>query len=305
MTEPIAYLNGSLITTSQAAVPVSDAGFVLGVTVAEQLRTFNGKLFRLDEHLVRLERSLAIVGVDPGHSQAELADIAQRLVEHNHKLLSPGDDLGLTMFVTPGPYPTMVADPAAIGPTVCLHTFPVPFRLWASKYREGEALCTTAVEQVSTRSWPAELKCRSRMHYFLADRQARTTYPGARAVMLDEDGMVTESTTANVLIYRQDEGIVTPPAAKILPGISLAVLKELAQKMGIRFRERNLAPHDLAAADEVLLCSTSPCVLPVTKFNGQPIGAGVPGKVHGQLLAAWSQLVGLDIGAQAQRFMTR
>ena len=122
----------------EAVVPVSDAGFVQGTTVAEQLRTFHGRLFRLDQHLQRLAASLEIVGVDPGISIAELADVAQSLVRHNHVLLAPGDDLGLSILVTPGPYGSMAAmvpEVAGQGPTVCLHTYPLPFHLWAEKYR--------------------------------------------------------------------------------------------------------------------------------------------------------------------------
>ena len=71
MSEPVAFLNGRWIPASAATVSVGDAGFVLGVTVAEQVRTFAGKLFRLDDHLARLARSLEIIGLDPGMSLDE------------------------------------------------------------------------------------------------------------------------------------------------------------------------------------------------------------------------------------------
>ncbi len=311
MPEPIAYINRRIVPASQAVVSVHDQGFLLGVTVAEQLRTFGGKLFRLSEHLNRLDRSLAIVGVDPGHSHADFARIADEIVSHNHKLLAEGDDLGLTIFVTPGlssfaPAPLSPPLPiTTLAPTVCLHTRLLPFHQWANKYRDGESLATTEVEQVSTRSWPAELKCRSRVHYYLADRQAAARFPGARALLLDEDGLATEATSANVLVYRRSEGLVTPPRSRILPGISLAVLTELATTLPITVTERNLRPADFASADEVLLCSTSPCILPVTQFDGQPVGNGKPGEVYSQLLAKWSELVQVKIAAQAAHFAVR
>jgi len=226
------------------------------------------------------------------------------LARRNHRLLEPGDDLGLTLFVTPGAYPTM-APPGFDQPTVCLHTFPVPFRLWAHKYRQGESLVTTPVMQVPDRCWPAELKCRSRMHYFLADQEARRQDPQARAVLLDEAGQVTESTTANIVAYRADEGVLTPPRAKIISGISLAVLLELAAELGLPCHERDLRPADLASADELWLTSTSPCMLPVTRFNGRAVSGGTPGPLYGQIISAWNKMVGLDIVAQAQRFAVR
>lgn len=303
MTEPLAYLNGQFIPGSQAVLSVVDGGFVQGTTVAEQLRTFNGTLFRLEEHVRRLYRSLAIVEVEPAYDDQHLIQIALELAANNHALLAEGDDLGLAMFVTPGPYGAMTPD--APGPTVCMHTFPLRFAVWAEKYRQGESLATTDIEQVSARSWPPELKCRSRMHYYLADRAARFRFPGSRALMTDEDGFVTEATTANIALFSKKSGLVLPPDEKVLPGISLSVLVELADDANIAVTQRDLSPLDVATADEVFLTSTSPCMLPVTRFNGQPIGAGVPGPAFERFMAAWNEMVGLDVVAQAQRFSSR
>lgn len=303
MPEPMAYLNGSFIPTSQALLPVSDGGFVQGTTVAEQLRTFAGRLFRVDAHIERLFHSLSIVEVDPQLTPGELARIANELVARNHPMLAAGDDLGLAMFVTPGPYAAMVDQPGA--PTVCLHTFPLQFRQWAAKFARGESLVTTDVEQVPDACWPPELKCRSRMHYYLADRHARRKSPGSRALMLDASGHALEATTANIVLYRQAEGLVMPPTNRILPGISQAVLVEIAAESGIATTHRDLLPDDVATADEVFLTSTSPCMLPVVRLNDRPIGSGRPGPVYQASMAAWSARVGVDIIAQAQQFAAR
>jgi branched-chain amino acid aminotransferase len=304
MEEPEAFLNGRWIPASAAAIPIGDAGFVLGATVAEQLRTFGGKLFRLEDHLARLQQSLAIVGVDPGMTTGQLAAVARELAARNHRLLAAGDDLGLSILVTPGAYPAYrPSGPAS--PTVCLHTYPLPFGLWAQKYGRGEALVSSEVEQVSPRSWPPGLKCRSRMHYYLADRRATGSEPGARALLLDREGFVTEASTANVLAFRSWEGLISPPIEKILPGISLAVLAELAGQLGIGTAYRDLRLDELSSAEEVLLASTPTCVLPVTRLDGRPVGGGRPGGVFGRLLAAWSELVGVDIAGQAEQFAGR
>jgi len=305
MPEPIAYLNGKWLPASEAAVSVFDGGFMQGVTVAEQLRTFGGQLFRLDLHLDRLARSLAIVGVDPGLSRAEFERIATELAARNHKLLEEGDDLGLTIFVTPGPYAAFAAVAAHKGPTVGIHTQPLPFGAFAGKYDTGESLVVSDIQQVPAACWPAELKCRSRMHYFLADRQAREREPGSRALLLDERGFVTEASTANLLVHYRDVGLVSPPRERILPGVTVAVIEELAGRLGIPFSHRDLTTDDVAAADEVLLCSTSPCVLPVTRLDGRPVASGRPGPIARQLQEAWSKMVGCDIVAQARRFAAR
>ncbi len=304
MPEPLAYLNGRLIAASQALVSVEDAGFVLGVTVSEQLRTFGGRLFRATDHLRRLRRSLEIVGVRPEAPLDEIGHMAFELAEYNQRLLAPADDLGLTIIVTPGTYAAYAGEGKPRG-TVCIHTYPLPFHLWVEKYTRGQSLVTTPVEQVSARSWPPELKCRSRMHYYLADREAARIDPGSRALMLSGQGFVTETATANVVIYDEVEGLVSPPHDSILPGISLAVVRELANQLDIPYSQRLLTPRDLAVADEVLLASTPYCLLPVTRFNGRSIGGGEPGPLFRGLLDAWSHTQDVDIAAQAVQFARR
>ena len=304
MTHPIAFLNGKILAAHEATLPIDDAGFVLGATVTEQLRTFGGRLFRLDRHLERLTKSLEICGLDTGLTRDDFARIAKKLVEHNYPLLAPGDDLGLCIFVTPGPYAALSAGRSG-GPTICLHTFPLAFGLWAARYTEGVSLVVTPVEQVSPRCWPAELKCRSRMHYYLADRQAAAIERGARALLLDAEGNVTESSTANLVIYVPGQGLIAPPRSEVLPGVSLEVLIELARGLAIPYSERALRPADVAAAAEAFLTSTPNCLLPVTRFTGRSIGDGRPGPIFGRISAAWNELVGLDIAAQAVRFANR
>jgi branched-chain amino acid aminotransferase len=304
MEESQAYFNGQWLPASQAAVSLNDAGFVWGATVAEQLRTFGGRLFLLDEHLARLERSLELVGVDPGLGRAEWKALAEEVVERNYCLLEPGDDLRVNIFVTPGlSSASSSGDPAR--PTVCLHTGPLPFAHWAEKYHSGQALATTPIEQVPSACWPAELKCRSRMHYFLADRHAARQEPGARALLLDREGCVVEASTANVVIYRRREGLLSPPQAKILHGISLAETFSIARELGMPCGERDLTPGDVASADEVLLTSTPFCLLPVTRLNGRPIAEGLPGPVYHQLLGEWSRRRGVDLVRQAEQFAER
>ncbi len=301
--QPQAWLNGRLVPASEAKISVIDAGFVQGTAVAEQVRTFAGRLFHLEDHLARLRRSLAIVGIEPGLSDAELAGLAEELVACNHRLLAPGDDLGLSIVVTPGLYAGYGGQPGP--PTVCLHTYALPFYLWAEKYQMGQSLVTTAVEQVSPRSWPASLKCRSRMHYYLADRQADRLEPGARALLLDHEGMVTEASTANVILYCRQGGLRIPPRRSVLQGISLQVVEQLAAAMGIPTEEERFGPDRILQADEVFLSSTPYCLLPVTRFNGQAISGGKPGPLFGRLLVAWSEMVGVDIAEQARRFAWR
>jgi branched-chain amino acid aminotransferase len=302
--EPIVYLRGQWIAASQAAIPVYDAGFVLGATVTEQLRTFRGELFRLPEHLERLRASLELSGIEPQESLNDIADIADRTVAHNFPLVHPDDDLGLCIFITPGPYAAM-AEGDSSPPTVGLHTYQLPFHLWSETYRYGVALRTTPIQQIPSTSLPPALKCRSRMHYFIADRAAAKEQPGSRAVLLDQQSHVSEASTANIVAFFPHEGLVSPPIEHVLPGISLQVLKELAGRLGIPFVARELTADEFAAAGEGFLTSTPNCLLPATQLNGRPIGTGKPSDVFQQLMQAWNELVGFNIADQAKRFSRR
>ncbi len=300
MPEPIAYFRGKFVPFSQLLIPPYDSGFMLGVTVAEQMRTFGGTLFRWKDHELRLRRSLEIVGLADQLDRINLHEIATHVVEQNRALIDPRDDLGLTVFVTPGNYPTYCPNETP-EPAIGIHSYPLPFALWADKYDRGQAVVVSAVTQVPSRCWPRELKCRSRMHYYLADREARRIDPAARAILLDDGGFVNEASTANVLAYLPGEGLVSPPLEDILPGVSLRVVEELCTEIGVTFSYRPLSQQELLSAREVLLTSTSPCVLPVASIDGRAVGDGHPGDVFRSLLAAWSRMVGIDIYAQAVR----
>jgi len=295
----LGWLDGRIIPRADLVLPVGDAGFVLGATVTEQLRTFGGRLFLTEWHAERFAHSLGIAGIEPAWPAAEVFAAAAEIGRHNHAVGDPGGDLGVVVFATPGDLP---AQHAARGspPRVAIHSFPLAFSLWSRAYAEGVALRSVPVAQVPSESWPIALKCRSRMHYHLADRAAAAAEPGARAILCHADGRVSETSTANVAIVRHGR-IITPPPADALPGVSLRFCRDLATALGLEWEERSLALADLAAAGEILLTSTPNCLLPATRLDGRPIGAGGPGPVFHRLLSAWSQSVGIDIAGQAQR----
>ena len=294
MSKEIAFHNGEFISADQLVVRPQDMGFMLGVTVAEQMRTFNGKLFEVEPHIKRLQRSLEIVGVADVDT-VKLVDAAQQVVEHNYGLLAPNSDLGLTVFVTPGLYPTYAPD-GERHPNIGVHSYPLPFSLWAEKYDSGQACEIVSVTQISSTSWPRGLKCRSRMHYHLADREAKQQSPGASAILLDELGNINETPTANVLAYFENEGLVSPPLESILPGISLRYVERLAKTLGSKFTYRPISVEEFLQADEILLASTPFCLLPVSQLGDKTLHQR---DCFHWLLKAWSKDVNLDIRSQA------
>ncbi|HET6422088.1 MAG TPA: aminotransferase class IV [Planctomycetaceae bacterium] len=302
MNEPIAWINGETVPVSQARLHVFDMGIVGGVSVAEMLRTFRHRLFRTDEHLARLQQSLMLTGLQPTIGIEEIARRLDEVVAHNTALAVHDDDLGAIVFVTAGLNATYVGRDVAqaAGCSVGIHTFPLPYRQWSTKYDAGVSLVVPAIKALPHDVVDPRIKSRSRMHWHMADQAARRIEPRATAILMDGTGQLTETAAAN-LIAMIDGALVSPPIGAALEGVSLGVTLELAAALGYRCERRPIKPTELAAASEAWVTSTPPCVLSVTRFNGQSIGTGQPGPLYRQILSAWSDHVGVDIRAQMQR----
>ncbi len=291
--KPLAYYNSELIDRDELTIDVRDLGFMMGTTVSERLRTFRGNLFQLEAHLERLQESLNITQMQPDIPMASLHKAAVLLASQNHSLLPSSSDLGLSILVTPGLSGTDQCN-------VMMYTDELPFTQMLHWYQHGVSLQVSDHRQVPANCWPSELKCRSRMHYYLADQQARQIQPGARALLLDQNGFVAEASTANILIYENQKGLVSPRRTQILPGISLSVLQSLAAELDIPMVHDDITIDRLMMADEVLLCSTSPCIWPVNQCNGHSVG-NATNPITERLLQAWSNNVKMDILGQAKQ----
>jgi branched-subunit amino acid aminotransferase/4-amino-4-deoxychorismate lyase len=303
MPEPLAYLNGKITAISQATLPIFDMAIVAGATVTETTRTFRHQPFRLKEHIDRLFRSLKAVGFELDLTRDTLQELSQEILEHNARLIPAGHDLGLVHFVSAGQnltYLGIAGQSTYRKPTVCVHTFPLPFELWVERLQQGQHLVTPSIRHVPPECLDPKIKNRSRLHWWLADEQARMVDPQAVALLLDQHGNVTETSAANVFIIR-DRKILTPSRCCTLGGISQRVVAELAEQLGLEYEERDLQVYDVVNADEVFTSCTTYCLLPVTKLNRQPIGSGIPGPIFHQLLSAWSQLAGVDLAEQIRR----
>ena len=266
--EPIVYLNGQTLPASQARLPIYDAAVVLA-TVTEQTRTFRGKPFMLENHVNRLLGSLRYARLDSGLSAKDIQRISLELLMHNGSLLDPGQELGLIQFVSAGEFAAFASEPAVrTTPTVCIHTFPLRFERWAKSMREGAHVITPSVRHVPPECDPPAMKYRSRLHFYLADREAKDVDPEAYALLLDLAGNITETSAANFLLVK-DGVLISPTLRNILPGISRAMTRLRAERLGIAFAERDIGVAEALGADEALLTSTPFCVMPVTRLNGR------------------------------------
>lgn len=299
----IAWQNGEFLPRSDLRVSPGDAGFVLGATVTEQLRTIRGELFLPEAHAERLAGSLAVVGIQPEQSLDEIFAAAKKIAAHNHALLtattSPAAaDLGMVIFVTPGDLASQHEGHAG-RPSTTIHTFPLATKLWAAAYTTGVSLRCVSIEQVPASCWPVAAKVRSRLHYFLAEQEAAALESGARPLLAYADGRISETSTANLAIVC-GKTIVTPPTTDALGGTSLRFLEQLAEQADLSWQARSLQRDELLQADEILLTSTPWCLQAAVRLDGITIGDGTPGPCYWRLLQAWSKAVGLDIAGQAR-----
>jgi branched-subunit amino acid aminotransferase/4-amino-4-deoxychorismate lyase len=298
---PIAYLNARFLPQSEAHLTLHDAGFVWGATVTDLCRTFGHRPFRLPDHLRRFRQSCELAYIPLNLSDDELTAVAERLVAHNappgaYAPGSPGGDLAVVFFATPGPVGYYLGEPGGPGDgpsTLGVHTFPLPFARYQRLVRDGAVLVTPSVRHVF--GVDPRIKQRSRLAWWIAEQEARRVEPGASALLLDADGFVTETAAANFLVVRGGT-VFSPPRAAILNGVSLQVVEELCRDLGVPFEERRLTVEDCRNADEAMLAGTSYCLAGVRRVAGADLS--MRGSVRRRLLDEWGRRVGVDIERQ-------
>ena len=300
--EPIAWINGQFKPISETALHVFDKGIVHGASVTEMLRTFGHRPFRVAEHLDRLYQSMNAVGISVSITAKydELRAIIKKVVEHNAALIPASHDLGIIVFATAGTNLTYVGAAGSHDPeSVCIHTFPLPFELWAEKMAAGQKLVIPRVRAIPPECIDPRIKHRSRLHWLLADHEARQTRPGASALVLEIEGRITETGSGNFFAVIEGE-IITPPPERCLGGISQAVVRELAEELKIPYRAADLVPGDLRTASEAFTSSTPYCLMPVASVDDIAFPE-VPGPAYRKLIAAWNAQVGVDIIGQIKQ----
>ncbi|MYJ76765.1 MAG: branched-chain amino acid aminotransferase [Caldilineaceae bacterium SB0670_bin_27] len=296
----LVYINGETFPPDQAKISVFDTAVTLGDTVTESTRTFGHRPFKLERHIERLYKSLKVSRINAGMSPDEMTAVTLELLETNLPHVPPQEDVWIVHNISRGmgaaaADPTLQRSPA----TIFFNSARIILRDWAGCYTEGCDAVTPFIRAIPTQSLDARIKNRSRLAYTLAEAEVKLVDPQAQSVILDTDGNVTENKGGNFFIWT-DGVLKTPHARGALAGISRETVLELAEVVGIPTQVTDFQPYDIYTADEAFFTSTPYCIMPATKFNGLPVGDGEVGPVALQLLQAWSDLVGLDIIAQAQ-----
>ncbi len=301
--ERIAYFNGNYVPESQVLVPFRDRGFRFSDGAFDTERTVAGQVFRLEEHITRLYRSLRYIGIQITESPETMAAITREVVARNLHLLPDGEDYWVFQNISRGADWVGDEPNMRVGPTVIVHLQPIPFRPRARLFRDGIDLVIAPFRRTPPESQSPRAKLTDYMNVTLADMYVKAQNPDAWAGLLDVNGNLNEGAGQNLWLVR-DGVLHTPQSEMILEGVSRAVVMEIAADLGIPVHADRLDLFDAYTADEIFLSSTSLCVCPVRSIdNRQPASTTVPGPVTRRIMDGYKDLLSFDFEAQYLQFL--
>jgi branched-chain amino acid aminotransferase len=277
------WIDGAWLDRAAAKISVFDHGLLYGDGVFEGIRAYNGRVFRLAEHLERLydsARAIALTIPMP-------ADDLGRLIEEGVRQ-SGLKDAYIRPLVTRG-----VGD-LGIDPRKCAHASVIvivdSIKMWAPElYENGLAVVTAGTPIPHREALSPRVKSLNYLPHVMAKHEANTA--GADdAIMLDSAGHVCEGSGMNIWVVRRGELRTPPPHAGILLGVTRQVIFELARAGGYPAREEMLNKYDLYTADEIFLCGTGAEVAPIRVVDGRPVGDGRPGPVTRDIMRRFRAL---------------
>ncbi len=278
------YVNGRFVSRSEATVAVFDRGFLYGDGVFEGIRAYQGRVFRLDQHVDRLFRSAKAILLEPPAGPEELKVLIREGVRRRgggdcyiRVVLSRGEgDLGLDPRNCHTPATLVV-----IVDTIALYPQEV--------YQRGLEVISCVTRRTPTSALNPEIKSLNYLNNILA--KIEVARAGAdEGLMLNQEGYVTEATADNIFV-RLAGGLVTPPAyAGLLEGITRQVVFELAAEMDLPLKEELLTLYDVYSAEECFLTGTGAEIVPVVRVDGREIGDGLPGPITKRLMARFKEV---------------
>ena len=271
------FLNGKFMPIEEARVPVLDRGFIFGDGVYELIPVYSRVPFRMDEHLARLERSLAAVRIRNPYSRAEWRDIILQLVAKQSF-----EDQGVYFQVTRGVARRDHAFPKDAVPTVFVMSNPL-----VNPPRELVEGGAAAVSAVDDRWQHCDIKSISLIGNCLLRQVSADA--GAVETILFRDGNLTEASASNVFVVKGGVILSPPKSNLILPGITYDVIAEIAHAGGLTLEYRNIAEAEVRGADEIWVTSSSKEVLAIVTLDGRPVADGKPGPVFRRVHALYQE----------------
>ncbi|AEA47585.1 branched-chain-amino-acid transaminase [Archaeoglobus veneficus] len=278
----LVYINGEFVPESEAKVSVFDHGFLYGDGVFEGIRAYNGRVFKLKEHIDRLYDCAKVIDLQIPVTKEEFMDIILETLRRNNLR-----DAYIRPIVTRG-VGDLGLDPRKCSrPMIIVITKPWG-KLYGDLYEKGLKAVTVTVRRNAIDSLPPNIKSLNYLNNILAKIEANAK-GGDEAIFLDHNGYISEGSGDNVFIVKNG-AVYTPPTLNNLKGITRAVAIEIIQKLGIPFKETNLGLFDLYSADEIFVTGTAAEIAPITVIDGRTVGDGKPGEITKRLMDEFRKL---------------
>lgn len=277
----LVYVNGKFVPEDQASVSIFDHGFLYGDGVFEGIRAYNGKVFRLKEHVDRLFDSAKAIDLEPEITKDEMGEIIKDTLRKNNlknayirPIISRGKG-GMGLDPRKCEKPTVVCAAVEWG------------AMYGDLYETGLSAVTVCVRRNPPDTLPPNIKSLNYLNNILGKIEAN--YKGGdEAIFLDRTGKLAEGSGDN--LYLVKNGVLyTPPTINNLKGITRMVILEVCEKIGLKAEICELGLFDLYTADEVIVSGTAAELCAIVKIDGRKIGTGVPGPAFKQILAAFQK----------------
>lgn len=278
------YIDGQFVDSADAKISVFDHGLLYGDGIFEGIRLYDRCVFRLDEHLERLEYSAKAVLLDLPWSRREISDaVCETCRQNNLKngyirlIVTRGiGSLGLSPKSCKFPSIIIIAD--------VLSLYPKEY------YEKGLDIITVPTRRINPAALSPAVKSLNYLNNIMAKMEAdRLGY--IEALMLNDQGYVAECTGDNVFIYHKGKLWTPPFHAGSLKGVTRGVVLDIAESLGVPVEQENLTRYDIWVAEECFLTGTAAEVIPVVEVDGRKIGDGTPGKVTGDFLVEFRSRV--------------
>jgi branched-chain amino acid aminotransferase len=281
-----AYQSGNFLPLDEVRLPLHDAGLTMGITATDQSRTYQQHLFRLEDHLTRFQQSCALCHLQLRLTPAELKKIIHEVLARSRDAEPDIREWTVVWILTGGTVGSYLGLPGGIlqaEPELIVYAFPISEARFQHYYEKGAIV--RIARTVTSPTGPLTLaKQRSRLHWWLAEHEVKAINPQAHALLLDQEGYITETAGANLILVRGNE-LTTPSRQRVLSGISLQAVRELAVHLHLRFSEADLTENDLDSADEAMLTSTPYGIAPIGNLNGRKLN--IAGPIFQKLWSAW------------------
>lgn len=277
------YIDGKFYSEANAKVSVFDHGLLYGDGIFEGIRFYNGRVFRLEEHLQRLWDSARSICLEIPGSRREMTEAVLETIRQNDLR-----DGYIRLLVTRG------KGNLGLNPAQCEHPSVIiivtTIALYSQEvYQKGLTVVTCATRRTSPGALNPAVKSLNYLNNVMARIEA--SLAGAdEGLMLNDAGNVAECTADNVFIIKHGHIFTPPITAGALRGITRSIIFEIAAELGIKITEADITRHDVFIADECFLTGTAAEVIPVIKADGRPIGNGKPGPISARMIARFREL---------------